>query len=125
MARFVLKCCEAGISRAVHDISDGGMILAAAEMAIASRPDARRGIVFDTEALDPVVLYSESPGYLIEMSQESWDAIESKPDFLSVTGRVTEEFCIAAPRWRMDLREILEEHTNRLDRIIWREEVTE
>ncbi len=125
MARFVLKCCEAGISEAVHDISDGGMILAAAEMAIASRPDARRGILFDTDMLDSVELYSETPGYLIEMSRESWDAIENKPEFLSVAGKVTDEFSIAASRWRMDLMEILEDHANRLDRIIWREEVAE
>ena len=125
MALFVLRCCEQGVSRAVHDISDGGMILAAAEMALASRPDARRGIVFDAEALSPVLLYSETPGYLIEMSQESWDAIENRPEFLSVAGRVTDEFCIASPRWRMNLQEILEDHANCLDRIIWREEVTE
>ncbi len=125
MALFVLKCCEAGISKAVHDISDGGMILAAAEMAITSRSDARRGILFDTDELDPVVFYSETPGYLIEMSQESWNAIESKPGFLSVAGKVTDEFSIAAPGWKMDLREILEDHTSRLDRIIWREEIAE
>ncbi len=59
------------------------------------------------------------------MSQESWNALENKPEFLSIAGRVTDEFCIASSRWRMDLRVILEEHTNRLDRIIWREEVTE
>ncbi len=125
MARFVLECCEAGISRSVHDISEGGLITAAAEMAIASRHDARRGIVFDGSALDPVFLYSETPGYLIEMSQESWNALENKPEFLSVAGRVTDEFSIASSRWRMDLWVILEEYTNRLDRIIWREEVTE
>ncbi|MCD4702377.1 MAG: hypothetical protein K8S24_11025, partial [Candidatus Aegiribacteria sp.] len=125
MARFVLECCEAGISRSVHDISEGGIILAAAEMAIASRTDARRGIIFDSEAMDPVFLYSETPGYLIEMSQESWDAIESKPEFLAVVGRVTDDFCIASSEWRMDLQDILEDHVNRLDRIIWREEITE
>ena len=125
MARFVLRSCEAGISEAVHDISDGGMILAAAEMAIASRPDARRGIIFDTDMMNPVILFSETPGYLIEMSQDSWDSIENKPEFLSVAGKVTDEFCVAASRWRIDLREIIEDHTNRLDRIIWREEVTE
>ena len=125
MARFVLECSEAGISVSVHDISEGGMILAAAEMAIASRPDARRGIVFDGEALDTVYLYSETPGYLIEMSQESWNAIESRPAFLSVAGRVTDEFCIASASWRMDLNRILDDHMHKLDRIIWREEVTE
>ncbi len=125
MARFVLECCEAGKSKAVHDISDGGMILAAAEMAIASRPDARRGILFNTDELNPVLLYSETPGYLIEMSQESWDAIENKPEFLSIAGIVSDEFSIAAPGWKMDLREILEDHASRLDRIIWREEITE
>ncbi|MEN8208959.1 MAG: phosphoribosylformylglycinamidine synthase subunit PurL [Candidatus Fermentibacteria bacterium] len=125
MALFVLDCCESGMSKAVHDISDGGMILAAAEMAIASRPDARRGIIFETGLPDPVVFYSETPGYLIEMSQKSWDAIENKPEFLSVAGRVTDEFTIASPLWRMDLMEILEDHADRLDRIIWREEVTE
>ena len=101
------------------------MILAAAEMAIATRPDARRGILFDTDELNPVLLYSETPGYLIEMSQESWDAIENKPGFLSRAGIVSDEFSIAAPGWKMDLREILEDHASRLDRIIWREEITE
>ncbi len=125
MARFVLKCCDTGMSMSVHDISEGGIILAAAEMAIASRSDARRGIVFDGDALDPVYLYSETPGYLIEMSQESWDSLESKPGFLSVAGRVTDEFCIASSAWRLAIEDILDDYRNRLDRVIWREEVTE
>lgn len=125
MARFVLECCEAGISRSVHDISEGGLITAAAEMAIASRPDARKGIIFDGSALDPVFLYSETPGYLIEMSQGSWDALERKPEYLSIAGRVTDDFCIASSSWRLDLQEILADHNSKLDRIIWREEITE
>jgi len=125
MALFVLECCNNGISVSVHDISEGGMLMAAAEMSIASRPDERRGVFFNGELSDPVTLYSETPGYLIEMSQKAWDAIEAKPVFLSVAGRVTDEFSISSKNWRMDISGILDDHLHKLDRIIWREEVTE
>lgn len=123
MARFVLDCTAMGISRAVHDISEGGLAAALAEMSLASRPDARTGVHILVPHTDPVFLYSETPGYLMEMTAESWDHIPGKPDFASVVGRVTDEFAISAAGWRLELEEIARSSSHLLDRIIWREEV--
>lgn len=125
MARFVLDCSNAGISQSVHDISEGGIALAAAEMAISSRPDARRGVFLAKDSANPVFLYSETPGYLIEMLPDDWAAVSVKPVFASVVGEVTNDFAISSDKWRLDLSEVLEENQSLLDRIIWREEVSE
>ena len=125
MARFVLDCAEAGISQSVHDISEGGLALAAVEVALATRKDARRGVVLDKGFADPVTLYSETPGYLIEMSPEDWEGISAKPDFAAVVGKVTADFSVSSESWKLELSEVLEEHSTLLDRIIWREELSE
>ncbi|MBN2586641.1 MAG: phosphoribosylformylglycinamidine synthase subunit PurL [Candidatus Fermentibacteraceae bacterium] len=122
MAKFVLTCTRSGISRSVHDISEGGLLMAAAEMSLASRRDARRGMVLYGPADDPVYLYSETPGYLLEVTPEDWESMDQVPDFVSVAGRVTDEFAVSCGGWRIDLQPLVERHTGLLDRLIWREE---
>ncbi len=125
MARFVLECAREGISRSAHDISEGGLLMAAAEMSMATRPDARRGVHLEGPAEDPVYLYSETPGYLLEIAPEDWEAMREKPEFVSVAGRVTGEFSVASHGWNISLEDPAARHDDLLDRMIWREEAAE
>ena len=121
MAAFVLECHRKGICRAAHDISEGGLIMAAAEMSMASRSDARRGAEFHVDGDDPVFLYSETPGYLLEVSTGGWKAMDSVPGFASVVGRVTDSFSLDFPGCSVVLEPLVDEHGNLLERVIWRE----
>lgn len=122
MARFVLMCSHRGIARSIHDISEGGILMALAEMAMASRTDDRRGAVLEGDCQDPVFLYSETPGYLMEVSPEDWNTLDHLPDFVSVVGTVTPDFQIASGGWRIRLEDLCPVHEHLLDSIIWREE---
>ncbi|OPL17945.1 MAG: hypothetical protein AVO35_07235 [Candidatus Aegiribacteria sp. MLS_C] len=122
MAEFVLECHRRGICRSVHDISEGGLLMAAAEMSMASRPDARRGMVLNRTDADPVYLYSETPGYLMEVPPEGLASMETVPDFVSVAGRVTGTFSIRSGGMEILLEPLLDEYRSLLERVVWREE---
>jgi len=123
MALFVLDCARRGISRGVHDISEGGATLAACEMALASRPDARRGVELFDGSPDPVMLFSETPGYLLEIASADWEALPAKPPFARPIGRIVDGLVLRAPGWELDLEPLCRPRSELLDRIVWREEV--
>jgi phosphoribosylformylglycinamidine synthase len=57
--------------RAAHDVSDGGLALALAEMMMAAPPEEPRGLDLDLESLgaEPgVALFSEQPAIVLEVS---------------------------------------------------------
>ena len=85
-----------GMVRACHDLSEGGLAVAAAEMAIASQ----LGMVLDlayipvgdisegrgTETKNSVRLFSESPSrFIVEIAPEQWGTFEKHMRFSGVT----------------------------------------
>ena len=125
MALFVLDCSRSGISRAVHDISEGGLLFALAEMSMASRRDSRRGVELKAASKDPVFLYSETPGYVIEMSPEDWNSLKVRPDFASVIGRVTADYSLVSSEWEIPLEELQKKRGRYLQEVIWKEGAAE
>lgn len=120
LARFVLECISSGIVESAHDISEGGMLIAAAEMALVSGEACSLGIRFKDGISDVVSLCSETPGYLLEISPGAWETL-SKPPFVKHVGFVTDEFSISGESWKLDLGEIVSDYEDLLARIIWRE----
>ncbi len=78
MAAAVTDLISEGLASAAHDISDGGLIVAAAEMMLTRAEDARVGITIDGETLRPTpgewdvvaALFNEAGGYVIEIVPE-------------------------------------------------------
>ena len=89
----VLESIESGFALACHDISEGGMAVAAAEMVLAGD----LGMRLEPESLGDLrwdeYLFTESGGFLIEISAEHMDAFETVARDREVTwtrvGRVT------------------------------------
>ncbi|TVQ55891.1 MAG: phosphoribosylformylglycinamidine synthase subunit PurL, partial [Phycisphaerales bacterium] len=69
-AQRVAAAIAVGLVRAAHDVSDGGMLVAAAEMAFAGG----LGLALDPKAVDPddpALLFGESPSrYLLEIAAD-------------------------------------------------------
>ncbi|MCB1162028.1 phosphoribosylformylglycinamidine synthase subunit PurL [bacterium] len=78
-ARVVIEAAQAGWLRAAHDVGEGGVAVAAAEMMLGRRPGALGlGIALDLPAggLDAVAtLFGESGGFLLEVVPERLDAL--------------------------------------------------
>jgi phosphoribosylformylglycinamidine synthase len=71
MARTVHKAILAGLVSSAHDVSDGGILVAAAEMALAG------GLGLKLDALADAAWFSEAPSrYLLEVEPRSTQAIE-------------------------------------------------
>jgi phosphoribosylformylglycinamidine synthase len=73
LEELAVRAVEGRWVRAVHDVSDGGLLLALAEMAMASAPERALGIEVDFGALEAPVaaaLFSERPGIVFEVSAE-------------------------------------------------------
>ncbi|MBM4010674.1 MAG: phosphoribosylformylglycinamidine synthase subunit PurL [Planctomycetes bacterium] len=74
--RAVAAACRAGLVQACHDLSDGGLLAAVAEMSIAGRLGARIDLAAvpaaaEAAAHDLAVAFSESPGrFLCEVRPE-------------------------------------------------------
>lgn len=117
MAEWVLEMIHGGKALSVHDISSGGLAVAAAEMALASR---KLGIRFKLDA-NPVTLFSETPGYLMEVSAEFYDSA-TLPEFVSGVGMVSEDYAISGNDWTVSLEAAEDRWANRLESVIWREE---
>ena len=117
MADWVLEMIHGGKALSVHDISSGGLAIAAAEMALASR---KLGIKFKLDS-NPVTLYSETPGFLMEVSAEFYDSA-TLPEFVSGVGTVCEDYSISGNDWKVDLGAAEDRWANRLESVIWREE---
>jgi phosphoribosylformylglycinamidine synthase len=85
-----------GLIRSIHDLSEGGLAVAAAEMALAGR----MGLVLDISALDEnpaVALFAETNGcFLVEVSPMNAKAFEAAfaPDALIQLGSVTAKECL-------------------------------
>jgi phosphoribosylformylglycinamidine synthase len=121
MARFVLDLIDRGMVESSHDISEGGLAIAAAEMAMATARSGRLGISLETGP-DAVFLYSETPGYLLEVSGENLEKGIDLPGFVSVVGRVVPRMELSGAGWSLDLSLIEEEYTDHMASVVWREE---
>ncbi|MBD3369408.1 phosphoribosylformylglycinamidine synthase subunit PurL [Candidatus Fermentibacteria bacterium] len=122
MGLFVLDLVARRLVRAAHDVSEGGVLLAAAEMALAGADACRLGVRLKGPSMDPVFLYSETPGYLLEVSPRDWESLEEVPEFADVVGEVTDDFSVSTSDWSLDLAEVLDCHRDLLHGLIWREE---
>ena len=86
--RALHQALRAGLARACHDLSEGGLAVAAAEMCLAGR----LGLTLALDADDPIVaLFSESNGrLLVEVRPDDCAAFEAyfseKPGFLKKPG---------------------------------------
>jgi phosphoribosylformylglycinamidine synthase len=96
LARAVFEAISAGLVRACHDLSDGGLAAALAEMAIAGGLGLEADLAAvpraDDAANDGVLLFSESPSrYLLEVRPEAADALARLFDGLPIAriGAVT------------------------------------
>ncbi len=121
MARFVLDCIGSGLVESAHDISEGGVAACVAEMCLASPPDAPLGAALTLPA-DPVALYSETPGYVLEMSPGAWESLRHRPDFAEVVGRVTGGGALRGDGWSVDLASLRAGRDDLLSGLVWREE---
>ncbi|PIE52735.1 phosphoribosylformylglycinamidine synthase [Candidatus Fermentibacteria bacterium] len=117
MADWVLKLIHQEHALSVHDISSGGLAVAGAEMALASR---ELGIELFVDS-NPVTLFSETPGYLIEVPEVFAEKIDL-PDFVSVAGKVKKGCSLSGKGWNVDLSALREEWADKLQSVIWREE---
>ncbi len=117
MADWVLRIIHEGKAFSVHDISSGGLAVAASEMAMAS---GKFGIELTLDS-SPVILFSETPGYLMEVAPEFIQE-HSLPEFVSVAGTVREGCRLSGSGWDVDLDSLMEERAGKLESIIWREE---
>jgi phosphoribosylformylglycinamidine synthase len=129
MARFVLDFASGRLSTSVrlvscHDISEGGLLLALVEMALASGFAASLGASLHSAEPDPVFLYSESPGYVLELEGEI-SSLELPP-FASVLGVVDASGSISGEGFSVELSEgLLQRSGDRLASLVWREEGTQ
>lgn len=95
-ARLVESAIRAGIVRTAHDISEGGLIVAAFEMAVGARAGMNAGLRLDRAAFprdlsDDAILWSESGGYLLEVAPRDRDALDALAQRHDVEARVVGE----------------------------------
>jgi phosphoribosylformylglycinamidine synthase len=70
---LLVGAAEGRWARAAHDVSDGGLAVALAEMVMASAPDRGLGVEVDLgvlEASTDAALFSERPAVILEVSPE-------------------------------------------------------
>jgi phosphoribosylformylglycinamidine synthase len=115
MARWVLGKVRSRELMGSHDISTGGLALSAAEMVLAS---TGLGIALLAGA-DPVLLYSETPGYLLEMDPSCEGSL---PEYARVVGHVTSDGTLSGSGWSVDIQGVRERWADLLASIVWREE---
>ncbi len=117
MADWILEMIHGGKALSVHDISSGGLAVSGAEMALAS---PGLGIELSLDP-NPVNLFSETPGYLVEVTPEFFEE-SSLPGFVSKAGTVCSGCRISGEGFSVDLEAIRKEWSGLLDSVIWREE---
>lgn len=120
MALHVLDWISRGIVRSCHDISEGGVAIAALEMVMASIAGGPLGIALDIGP-DPVALYSETPGYLLEVEADRLPA--ELPPFARVLGRVTGRPLLEGEGWSVDAGSLSSRWRDLLASVVWREEL--
>jgi phosphoribosylformylglycinamidine synthase len=121
MAELVLRLIRSGAVVACHDISEGGLMLAAAEMALATRGATGLGVRLELDA-DPALLFSETPGYLLELERHAVEGLDIPPDLCRPAGRVVEGLLLGGDGWECDLEELADSREELLHRVVWREE---
>ncbi|MEK6876796.1 MAG: AIR synthase-related protein, partial [Nanoarchaeota archaeon] len=80
MVYAIIDCIENGLFLSCHDISDGGMFTAIAEMILGGNADGKIGaeINFDYPHLrNDKILFSESPGFVFEVEEKNKDKVQS------------------------------------------------
>ncbi|MCK5131087.1 MAG: phosphoribosylformylglycinamidine synthase subunit PurL [Candidatus Sabulitectum sp.] len=117
MADWILGVIHDRRAYSVHDISGGGLAVAGAEMALASR---KLGIEFSLDS-NPVTLFSETPGYLVEVDSRFVEDV-TLPEFVSVAGKVCMGCSVSGNGWSVDLESLRKEWSDKLASVIWREE---
>jgi phosphoribosylformylglycinamidine synthase len=73
LQELAVRAAEQRWVRAAHDVSDGGLAIALAEMALAAAPASGLGIDLDLGALEvetASALFSERPGIVFEVGPE-------------------------------------------------------
>jgi phosphoribosylformylglycinamidine synthase II len=118
MALTVLRWIREGRVSACHDISDGGVALAALEMALATAGSLRLGARLEA-GQDPVFLCSETAGYLLEVPP---GMLPGLPGFASVIGSVTDDYRLSGNGWSVDAASLEPAWSDLLASVIWREE---
>jgi phosphoribosylformylglycinamidine synthase subunit PurL len=71
MTYSIIDCIENGLILSCHDISDGGMLVSISEMILGGEADGTIGAAINIENArlrNDKVLFSESPGFIIEVS---------------------------------------------------------
>ncbi len=84
---FVRHLVEAGIAATVHDISDGGLIVALAEMALAGRRGFRY-VQFPALPAHAAAFGEDQGRYLVAASQEEADSIVQKAQAAGLPARI-------------------------------------
>ena len=80
MVYAVIECIENGLFLSCHDVSDGGMLTAIAEMILGGNADGKIGaeINFNYPYLrNDKILFSESPGFVFEVEEKNEDKVQS------------------------------------------------
>jgi phosphoribosylformylglycinamidine synthase II len=77
----VIDCIQAGLVKACHDISEGGLGLCAVEMILGARSEAALGAAFDLDCLGSnlgpeEIIFCEAGGFLLEVDPERYREIE-------------------------------------------------
>ena len=82
---------QRGLIKAYHDIGDGGLLAAVAEMMFASR----LGVALESQSI--ASLFAEEIGAVLQMTQADWDAVQAElaastlKDAIHVVGRVNKD----------------------------------
>ncbi len=120
-AGLVLDWIGRGLVEASHDISEGGLAFAVLEMALASGPARGLGARLDIPR-DPVLMYSETPGFVLEMAPDALPQLSGLEVPVRVFGEVTLGFSVSGPGWDLDLGGLHGRREDALASRIWREE---
>ena len=97
-AGFVRKLIDSGRVKAVHDVSDGGLLVAVAEMALAGDKGAHLDPSFKVgdiplDRLTPMMFAEDQGRYILEVSEVAWAQIAQEANESHLTcywlGRVT------------------------------------
>ena len=121
MAELVLRLIRRGLVLASHDISEGGLLVCLAEMALATRQSTGLGAELNWRD-DPLLLFSETPGYLLELEEPIPDGIDLPDDLCSFVGKVREGGGIHCCGKRLDLFDLARRRDTLLHSVVWREE---
>ncbi len=89
---FMVAAVDLGYATAAHDISDGGLVVALAEMAAGGRGEGVYGVNIDLksagEGRADTLLFSETGGFLIEIPEDQVKAFEELADIHHVQPRL-------------------------------------